>query len=219
MDNMLEALKRYMKILMPVDMEVGVVASVESPYVSVALAPSPQSPQSCLFSPNLSLAAGDHVLLTRPRTAPIWTVTAILSRPGKGFSENTRGTPTGNPGGKRYNSILQQNISSVVKSVSTSEAILFTNYLEMKGGSLLVVYNGYATFNAVAATVNLMVETTGGQKAMMVKTRLPTTGDYTVNFSHLFAGPFTGRCYCSVSAYLDTGTVNLTTLEFSLLEV
>ncbi len=219
-----DAFERWFKQKFPVELSSGHIASINGGSAKIYIG-GYSNLQDGYYNPSMILNPGDECVLARTKRTPKWSILGTIIRPVQGAAENTRETPNNKAGGVRFTKVQDNSGVAVSCTENTAYTTKYSDYILTNGGSVEVIFNGYAGFNSGTNTnLQIKVELNGGTLAQEVfldnlnSTYHPNTA---VNWVATFPGPFYGAQVVNVQTILSAAAhdIQLTCFSWKLKEI
>lgn len=213
-----EAIKRYAKVLFPVDAQMGTVESVDAVGATVKI--SGGNPQVVDYPPGMSLNRGDVVFMFRPRDTSLrWTIGVVSGQRRIGLSNANLPNIGQNPGRRLWANPTVTNPGGFYDVTSGTRAVIMTIQKTFNGGTPLIVIGGYAGPTTTAATLILGLAIDDVYKESY-RHYMATVNSYSIGHSIVGGGALNGaHTFSLYAAVSPANTVRVNPLEFSVVEI
>lgn len=216
MDDM-DAIKRYVNTILPIEMDSGIVVAVDQ--TSALVSTKNGSPFSAQIGDVTRLNQGDTVEIHRVRGIQTWTIVSVLASKQRGVS--TQASPKANkaPGGKEWNPITVNN-PNVSKNMATGSVImpLVAVTKVFTGGSALITFASYCTVTTNGGTFN--VQLVVDQQVITIFVLQQATGvTLAVPFTFVYPTPLEGSHTFQVQAVSASSAATFVTTSFAVAEI
>lgn len=211
-------IKRYVETIMPVDMQLGKVESVDSSVVQVRI--SSGNPQPATYNPSMAISRGDDVFMLRPRSVTaLWSVVAVIGKREAGLSNSNRPTIGQNPGGRIWANPTVTLPGTFYDVSSGTKADIITLEKDFNGGTPLIVIAGSAAPTTTAATL-ILGHAIDSIYQESYRHYMATTNSYSIGHTFMGGGALHGthtfRLYAAVS---PANTIRVTPSQYSIVEI
>lgn len=216
MDEM-DAIKRYVNMILPVEIDSGIVVSVDQSSALISIKSG--SPFSAQIGDVTRLSQGDSVVIMRPRGIQTWTIVSVLNSKQRGVA--TQASPKANraPGGKEWSPVTVNN-PNATKNMATGSVImpLVAITKVFGGGSALVAFTASCnvTTNGGTFDIQLVVD----QVPITIFTLQQATGvRLAVPFTYVHPLPLEGSHFFRVQAVSPSSAATFVITSFSVSEI
>lgn len=212
-----DGIKRYVNTILPIEMDSGIVISVDQ--TSALVSTKNGSPFPVQIGDVTRLNQGDTVEIHRVRGVQTWTIVNVLSSKKRGVA--TQASPQANkaPGGKEWSPITVNN-PNVSKNMATGSVIMPLVALTkvFTGGSALITFVASCNVTTNGGTFNIQLVV--DQQVITIYTLQQATGvTLAVPFTFIYPQPLEGSHSFQVQAVSASSAATFVTTGFSVAEI